>query len=216
MQSQVAGLRSASLNIARTASQVSAAEGGVTNVSRILGRLQDLATRASGAIDANARRGLDIEFQSLRSEMARVVATISFNGKLLLDGSVTAEDLGLETDDPTAGLPDLSEKGLFGDASLSTATPEQAARTAKLIADAQKAVASSQEDIVAFRDALEVGQATIESAINNQDASRSLLDGDVSEDDFLGIQQQIQNSPALALLAQTNRVPGNISLLLAD
>jgi len=217
LQSQVAGLRAASLNIAQTSSMVSTAQNGASTISRILGRLQDLATRASGVVDAQTRRGLDAEFQSLRNEINRTVATINFNGRLLLDGSVTAEDLGLETDDPNAGLPDLSASALLGADSLSIATPEETARALEAIQAAQTQVSSAEADIGAFAGALEMGLATIESAINNQDAARSeLSDADLIAASSQSAQAQVQNSAALSLLAQTNRMPANIAALLAE
>lgn len=217
LQSQVAGLRAASLNMAQTAGMVESADRGAGAVERILGRLQDLASRAAGSVSESDRRSLDLEFQSLKGEINRTVANIRFNGRLLLDGSVKAEDLGLETDDPNAGLPNLSAEALFGTASLSLASAEGATAALSIVQGAQQELAAARADIAAFSGALELGLATVESAINNQDAARSQLsDNDLTAALDQGVQAKIENAASLSLLAQTNRLPSNLSQLLAE
>lgn len=215
LQSQVSGLRAASLNLAQNSSLVEVASDGAGQINRVLGRLQGLALRASaGELSASARNGLDIEFQSLKSEINRIANASQFGGKPLLDGSVTGEKLGLEG---TEGLPNLTSSALFGDGDVSINTSESAQRALETLAEAQRAASEGATDINDIGAALEYGASTLQSALQNQEAARSTLsEADMTQATTQTVQAQVENESSLSLLAQTNRLPSNILQLLAE
>lgn len=215
LQTQVSGLRSASLGIAQSSSLVEVASNGAGQVSRVLGRLQELTTRASASnLSDAARAGLDVEFQALKAEINRIANSTQFGGRLLLNGNVSAESLGIEGGE---GLPDLTTDALFGKGGLSISTSEAAGRALEKVKAAQTVTTDALANIGGIAGALELGASTIESAIQNQDASRSTLsEADLLQAATQNAQAQVENESALSLLAQTNHLPGNILQLLAE
>ena len=218
LQTQSSGLRQASLTIARTASQVSAADAGASTIQRTLVRMNQLAERAADpSATADTRSALNEEFQSLRANIQKTVASTRFENASLLDGSVNARDLGLESDDPNAGLPNLSEAALFGGVSLSLADAAGATAAAGVVSGAITFVVDARNDLQSFEEALNQGGATIESALQNLEASRS----NFGEEDFkngmsLSIANILQNDVQLSAEAQTRLMPANIVLLIAE
>ncbi len=215
MQTQVSGLRAASLSLAQNSSMVEVASAGVGQINRALGRLQELAERASGGdLSEGARDGLKIEFQSLLSQITRIANTSQFGNKPLLDGSVTGEALGLEGTD---GIPNLTSDAIFSEGELSISSSESAQRALEKIADAQNFVTQVAVNIGNMGEALEYGSSTVQSALQNQEAARSVLsEGDFTQAATQSAQVQVQNEASLSLLAQTNRLPGNILQLIAE
>lgn len=90
MQSQITGLRRAAMNVSQASSFLEVADGGLQQSQLIVDRMTALATQAnSGALSDSARRGLNIEFQSLRDELDRISGNTNFNGVNLLDGTLS-------------------------------------------------------------------------------------------------------------------------------
>jgi flagellin len=112
LQTQVSTLRAASMNIAQASSFLQVADGGLSQTSSILERMQALSVQAnSGALSDSAREGLNIEFQNLAEEMDRISGGTSFNGVNLLDGSLggTAElTTGASTGTQASGSLDFA------------------------------------------------------------------------------------------------------------
>ncbi|MBA4274370.1 MAG: hypothetical protein C0436_01820 [Alphaproteobacteria bacterium] len=215
LQTQVTGLRAASINIAQNVSQVEIAAGGAGQISRALTRLQEIATRASSNdVDGAGRAGLNEEFKAILSQVSTIARSTQFAGRAVLDGSVSAESLGLEGG---IGLPDLTSDALFGQTELTVATGESAQRALEALRLAQETLTAASTSIGGIAEALEIGAGAVDSAIQNQEAARSTL----SEDDFAAAasqnaQAQVQNEASLSLLAQTNRLPANILQLLSE
>ena len=90
LQSQVTGLRQASLNVAQASSMLQVADGGMSQIGDILQRMQALSVQAnSGALSQSARQGLNTEFQGLAAEIDRLSGNTNFNNVKLLDGSLS-------------------------------------------------------------------------------------------------------------------------------
>lgn len=90
LQSQLTGLRRASLNVTQASSFLEVADGGLKQAQDITDRLAALSTQAnSGALSASARQGLNTEFQNLVQEINRISGNTNFNGVKLLDGSLS-------------------------------------------------------------------------------------------------------------------------------
>ncbi|MCL1983389.1 MAG: hypothetical protein FWG53_09955, partial [Clostridiales bacterium] len=91
MRAQIKGLETASKNAQDGISLIQTAEGALTEVHSMLNRMVELATQAANGIydDAVDRKALDDEFQQLKAEIDRISQATNFNGKTLLDGSLS-------------------------------------------------------------------------------------------------------------------------------
>ena len=225
LQSQVAGLKQVSQSFAQAMSLTQVADGAIEQSQNIINRLQELSIQSNnGALNADARVALDKEFQSLVNELDRQVSETRFNGKNLLDGSLSGENrLSLNTilatdngDDNDLSIESLATTTLFGGESLNVLTADGAARAFEVLKGAQNNVISARANVGAFQQTLDYASATIDSAISNQEAARSLL----SDADFLEVasqsqQAQVQRNAQLSLAAQGNRLPAALLQLVS-
>lgn len=97
LRAQVGGLRQATRNAQDGISVVQTAEGALSEVHNILGRMRDLSVQAanSGSNDADARSAAQAEIDALTSEVNRISDKTAFAGQNLLDGTygVTAGEI---------------------------------------------------------------------------------------------------------------------------
>jgi flagellin len=95
MRSQVDGLEQASRNANDGISMIQGAEGAVSEISNILGRMKELAVQsASGTYSATDRTALNLEFQQLITEVDRIAKNTTWNGMTILDGGGTFTHTG--------------------------------------------------------------------------------------------------------------------------
>ena len=86
MRSQVDGLEQASRNANDGISMIQVAEGAVSEISNILGRMKELAVQsASGTYSATDRTALNLEFQQLITEVDRIAKNTTWNGMTILE-----------------------------------------------------------------------------------------------------------------------------------
>ena len=91
MSSQVKGLEQAARNANDGISMLQVAEGAVSEISNMLGRMKELAVQASsGTYSDTDRSALNLEFQELMKEIDRVARNTEWNGMTILDGDDTA------------------------------------------------------------------------------------------------------------------------------
>lgn len=91
LESQSSALGQSLNNIHGGVSMLNVAEGGLHQVSQLLGRGKDLAMQAtSGTLDANARKAINAEFNSIKKEITRISDTTGFNGTKLINGNLSA------------------------------------------------------------------------------------------------------------------------------
>jgi flagellin len=89
LRSQVSGLRQATRNAQDGVSVVQTAEGALTEVHAMLGRIRDLIVQAANTAssDTAARQAAQNEIVQLRSEIDRIAQTTTFGTQVLLNGS---------------------------------------------------------------------------------------------------------------------------------
>lgn len=213
LQSQIGPLRQTAGNLTQALNQVQVAGDGVSRQAEIVDRLKQLATQANnGTLNADAREGLDIEFQQLVGELNRISGDTSFNGVNLLDGSFSSSvNQALGTGDSEEGtqldVPDLSADALGLDG-LDLLTQEGAQAALQALETAGDTLLSTQSDIGSFAQTLDFAAASIESALFNQEAARSeLMDTDIAETSTELALLNVRRDAAFALQAQTNKLP---------
>jgi flagellin len=90
MTSQIRGLNQAARNANDGISLAQTAEGALQESTNILQRMRELAVQsANDTNSASDRSSLQAEVNQLKQEMTRIAENTTFNGKKLLDGSMT-------------------------------------------------------------------------------------------------------------------------------
>lgn len=226
LQSQVAGLKQVSQNLAQASSLTQVASGALDESQQIVGRLREIAQQAAnGTTSAENRKQLDVEFQQLVKQLDQNVAKTQFNGQNLLDGSLSGDNkLSLnrilatnEGEDSALQIDNLSTSTLFGGTQLNVLTAENADQAIAKLNAASDRITSTQAAVGAFEQTLNYSSASIDSAIINQQAAQSLLsDADFADAVSQSQQAQVQHNAQLALAAQGNRLPNALLQLLAS
>lgn len=225
LQSEVAGLKQVSQSLAQATSLTQVADGAISRSQEIVGRLQEIALQASnGATNSDQRAQLDEEFQALVQELDRQVADTQFNGQNLLDGTLSGDKaLSLSNllndnsgEDSGLSIDNLASNVLFSGKSLDVLSVDGAQQALGSLDVAQTRIAAARASVGAFQQTLNYASASIDTAIINQEAARSLL----SDADFLEAvtdsqQAQVQRNAQLSLAAQTNRLPSTLLQLIS-
>lgn len=88
LRSQISGLEVASRNVQDGVAVIQTAEGALSNVHSILGRMRDLSVQAANdSNNTESRTAIKTELDGLGNELNRIVSSTSFNGIKLLDGT---------------------------------------------------------------------------------------------------------------------------------
>ena len=91
MTSQIRGLNQAARNAGDGISLAQTAEGALQESTNILQRMRELAVQSANDTNSTSdRQSLEAELDQLQTELDRIANTTSFNGKHLLDGSLTS------------------------------------------------------------------------------------------------------------------------------
>ncbi|MGH6879555.1 flagellin [Hypericibacter sp.] len=116
LNSQVQGLRQASVNAGQGVSMLQVADGAMARINDVLVRMKTLSVQAGSGQLSNTERGmLNTEYQLLLAEVNRIAASTEFNGNQLVNGSLTTAGAGLNTSGAFAtadGISGITGHGL--------------------------------------------------------------------------------------------------------
>jgi flagellin len=88
MRTQIKGLGKAKQNSQDGIAALQIAEGGLAEITNIMQRQRELAIQAANdTLQSTERKYLDLEFQELSKEIARIAKTTDYNGKNMLNWS---------------------------------------------------------------------------------------------------------------------------------
>jgi len=91
MTSQIRGLNQATRNSNDGISLAQTAEGALQETTNLLQRMRELAVQSANDTNSSSdRASLQAEVNQLKQEMTRIADTTTFNGKNLLDGTMTS------------------------------------------------------------------------------------------------------------------------------
>ncbi|MDH5492157.1 MAG: flagellin [Myxococcales bacterium] len=220
LKSQVRSLSQAERNANDGISLLQTAEGAMSEVGSIMGRMRELSIQAATDTVGSTERGfLNQEFDALLSEVDRVAAVTEFNGTQLLDGSATAVDfqVGINNsanDRITVGIADMRTATLgtgAGATALSTvdiSTKTGAQNALAVIDDALQDVSTGRADIGSTQNRLNITVSNLGSARENLAAANSRIrDVDVAEETANLTRQNILMQAGVSVLAQANQAP---------
>ncbi len=221
LRAQARSLQAAQRNATQANAVLSVADGSVQTIAGIFDRMKELATQAaSDNSSADSRTALNAEYQELVLEIDRIVATTTYQGTALLDGTYSGTFLvsssgAYATDDTvTVALSDMSAATLMvavGDlTSLANAQTELGA-----IDTAITAVGSVIGEVGAAQSRIELASANVASTIQNVIAAESAIrDADMAFEMTQFTKYQILAQAGTAMLAQANQAPQSILQLL--
>jgi len=92
MNNQVRGMQQANRNVQQGNNMLQTAEGGLNEISNILGRMRELSVQsASDGVNADDRASIDLEFQQLKAEITRIADSTEYNNTKLLNGHIKSD-----------------------------------------------------------------------------------------------------------------------------
>ena len=209
------GLKQADRNSNDAISLVQTAEGALNESGGIVTRMRELAVQAAneGTMDTTERGYLQQEFNTLRSELDRIVNVTEYNGQKLVDGTISAGidfQVGMNNtanDRITLSLSATTSTGLSIDTdSLATTSQAQAAITA--LDTALATINTERSTLGATQNRLQMTISNLGNMYENMAASNSRLkDVDVAEESAAFSRNQILSQAATSMLAQANQLP---------
>ena len=215
LQSVTSGLRQASGNLALGSSLSQVADGGISQIETALNQLQSLAQQArSPALNDANRQQLNQQFQQTLTSINQIAQGTSFNGKPLLDGSLSGDnalslDSLLGSSDSTLSslsISSLTSSSLLG-SSINILSADSAGQALASISSALSQTTATRTNIGAFQQSVNFASANIDSAITNQEAAQAnLTDSDLGIESTNNSLADVQRNASIALAAQGNRL----------
>ena len=231
LRGDVTALKQGAKNLNDGIAMINTADGAVSEQASILIRLREITSQAAtGTIGDTERATVNMEFTALRSEFDRIAATSEFNGRKLLDGSLssgssdtTVIQLGLDSSDNNRfnlnteiNLSATTSSNLgFGTDSIST---ETAALTAMSnLTEAIEKLSAIRGRIGAVQERLQYAKDHLNSSVENLNGAISTMrDADFAEE-FAGLtRNQILVQGAAAMIGQANLIPQAVLTLLQE
>lgn len=207
-------LRVAAQNIAQAGAQVNAVDLSAGQLSALLSQIQGITTRASSSTLSSVERNLlNAEFQSLRQQ----INIISSGGGPVTTVSTTP--LQLQYNAGVAGQINLSASAIFGNAEIDLSTLSGAQAAVPVVASALDYIRAQQAAIATLGAGVELASATVESAVQNIEASRSTITlADIAAASGAGesVLVKLQQQASEAAAVQTKLLPADILKLLGD
>lgn len=221
LDKNIRGSEIAKQNVQMGNDMISVAEGDLSSIQDNLLRIRDLAlTAANGVYDDKSLAAIKSEVEARVAEIDRASKVSEYNGKKLLDGSVT--DVALQVGANTSDNDSITITGVFGDASASAlgvdvgkiATAFVAGGEADLkaltesIDAALENVQTKRTAIGSYQNRLDSTSASLTTTIENLTSSKStIMDADIAAESSNYINAQILQQAASSLLVQANQAP---------
>ncbi len=224
MEAQIGGIEVAIQNAEDGINLIETADGALSETHDILMRMRDLAVRAANeaTLTSDDLARLDSEYASLQSEIDRKAHAITFNTKVLFDGTFSTRALQIGPDNGTNfRLTTYIKSMAAGSIGLSGA----AICTLQVAASAQAAidlVNSAINQVSDVRASLGIQERRLEYIINdlsaediNISAAKSrIYDADMASEISEFTRLQILQQTGTAILAQANAQPQSVLQLL--
>jgi len=219
IRAQARGFAQARLNASNATSVLQVADGALSELNGILGRMKELSVQAAdGALTAADRSKLNSEFTSLRDELDRIVDSVEFNSYTLLDGGIASGmtfqvgNNNTANDRITVSLADTgsdqigSASGKLNTAILTTQTTAQAALD--IVEDAIDDISSRRATVGTAMNRLGVTMNNLATIVENLKAADSRIrDADIAAESASYTRSQILVQAGVSVLAQANQMP---------
>jgi flagellin len=189
-------------------------EKALGNVTNVLTRLSELASKsATGTVTNTQRSAIQQEFTQLLSEVARLGNVTTFNGvQLLSSGTTVNVQVGLDGSSNSQisfSTVDGSLSGILaGNTAIAADTAANAQTAMGVLTSAIALVAQTRGTLGAYQSRLQTAIAALRVASENYSAAESRIrDADVAEETANLTRAQILQQAGIAVLAQANQAP---------
>jgi flagellin len=218
MRAQIRGLNMASKNSQDAISMVQTAEGALQETHNILQRMRELAVQAASDTndDTVDRAALNSEFTALGSEINDISNKTSFNGKALLDGTLSAviQTGATAADTLTVAIGDMDTTALAINASVISAQGD-ASTAITAVNAAINTVSTARAGLGAIQNRLGHKIANLDTSSENLTAAESRIrDVDMAKEMTQFTKNNILTQASTAMLAQANSLPQGVLQLL--
>jgi flagellin len=215
MSTQIRSVTIAERNAEDAVSMVQTAEGALSEVHSIVGRLRELAMQAAnGSSTSTDRNSLDTEYQALKGEIGRIQQSAKFNGKELLSSNASSIQFQIGLDDSTSDQLVLSFGGvgltaITASSNLVGGTSISSALAAVGVIDSTLAsISTERARYGATMSRLDITNSSIETMRLNLSAANSRVrDVDVAVETSARAQNQVLSQAGVSVLAQANQLP---------
>lgn len=223
LKSQIVSTAQAERNSNDALSLGQTADGALSAIGGILGRLRELAVQAAnGTLDTNSRSYINSEFKSLSSEIDRIANVTDFNGLKLLDGSLSSGvslQVGINNtanDTINIALHDsrtsaIGSGGLVSNTTVDTAATDTLTNSQNAIATIDHAIwqiSNRRADVGTTENRLSATQLNLQALRENLAAANSRIrDVDVAYETAELTRNQVLSQAGEAALSQANQFP---------
>lgn len=215
LEASLKTLQQASRNVRDVGSALSIADGAVSEIQNISGRLQELAVQSANGTYSNEQRAtLQAEYSSLSSEIGRIAATTEFNGVKLLDGSQLSAQVGINSGAnsqiATSGIDVAAQLAQLYSQNIGTQGGAQA--TLSAVQQFSQSLNTARSSVGSTQARLDTIDQNISSQrIGESEALSRIIDLDYAQQSSLNINKQIQATSSVALAAYGNKL--NVDLI---
>jgi flagellin len=229
MNAQVRGMNVAIRNANDGISLAQTAEGALSKVGDALQRMRELSIQARNWTNSSSDKdSLNKEFRELQSEISRVLAGTTFNGKHILGADATTMDFQIGANTTTDDLISIATENMTSASEITAITASSAAIDA---ASDTSAIAAVIDDIDEALDLVNNTRATfgatqsrfdaiisnLQQSVENQAAARSrIMDADFAAETANMSRAQILQQAGTAMVAQANQLPQQVLRLLGN
>ena len=231
LRSDIRALRQGARNLNDGVSLLNVVEGGLNEQAGAVIRIKELATQgASGTIGTFERQTLQLEVSTLVAEIDRIAATTEFNGKTLLDGTLSksvqvsrqlsiqigingqdASRINLNTELDQAA----SNSSKLGLRNLSITSQEGALSAITQSDEALNALNDSRGKAGAVQNRFSKALGTPGVSIESLTAADSTIrDADIAEEIAILTRNQIVASASVTMVGQSNLTSQNLLSIL--
>ncbi len=216
MDGQVRGLNVAIRNANDGISMLQTADGALSTMGNILGRMRELAVQgANGSYDTADYTLLAKEYDELKLEVDRIATDTKFNGLSVVGTDANTFDYQVGADaGQTVSVTTTDQSGLgAGLGSLTTAALSSAEITA--LDTAIETINTERANVGAGLSRLDFTVQNLRTTAENQSAAKSrIMDADFSQESAALARTQVLQQAGIAMLAQANQQPQQILSLL--
>ncbi len=211
MTAQIRGLNQAARNANDGISLAQTAEGALQESTNILQRIREIAIQSANDTNSAAdRTSLQAEVTQLLAEVDRIATTTQFNGRNLLDGSMTGATFHVGANAGqviTFSIGDAQNVALGID-SIDVTTPGGSDAAIAAVDSAMVTIDGIRGGLGAVQNRLEYTIANLNSVSENLSAARSrILDADIAKETSEMTRNSILQQAGVSILAQANQTP---------
>jgi flagellin len=225
MTSQIRGMTVAVRNANDGISLAQTAESAMGTMTETMQRMRDLAVQSasSAALTSTDKDKLQTEFKQLNDELTRIISNTEFNGKKIINGSLsgglaiqvganTAADnqISIDIANLSGTLTSVTAASIGGGASVLDVK-----NTIDSLDAAIASIDTSRATLGAIQNRFTTTISNLQSSIENQSAARSrITDTDFAAETAALSRNQILQQAGTAMLAQANQAGQSVLSLL--